>query len=277
MKAFLADCARAGGEVLRRHFGRNLNVRAKESLASVVTDADLEAERCLFDRIGARFPADGLLGEESGYQPGSSERVWVVDPLDGTSNFVAGLPWFGVMLAVLERERPVLAALYLPVTDTLYTAAAGGGAFCDGQPIHVTAATDLATLLIAYSLDASADATKTRRDVEGLVQVVNRARNIRATNCLVDFCYTAAGQLGGAINQACKIWDVAAPWLLVREAGGWVTDTAGKDLDFRLDAGATQRSYTMLAAAPPIHRQLCALLEGTLGPAAGSGDPADRL
>lgn len=273
MNAFLADCARAGGDVLRQHFGRALEVRTKESLASVVTEADLEAERCLFDRIRARFPDDGLLGEESGHQPGRSDRVWVVDPLDGTSNFVAGLPWFGVMVALLERERPIMAALYLPVTDTLYTAEAGGGAFRDGQPIHVTETTDLATLLVAYSLDASADAARTRRDVEGLVRVVNRARNIRATNCLLDFCYTAEGKLGGAINQACKIWDVAAPWLLVREAGGLVTDTAGQDLHFRLDAAATQRLYTMLAAAPPLHAQLRELLGRGNTATHGAGPP----
>jgi myo-inositol-1(or 4)-monophosphatase len=262
MNAFIADCARAGGEVLRQHFGRVTQVRTKESLASVVTEADVASERRIFERIQARFPDDGLLGEETGRRPGTSERVWIVDPLDGTSNFVAGLPWFGTMIALLERGAPVLAALYLPVGDTLYTAEAGRGAWMNGEPIRVTDEAGLANLLIAYSLDASGDPAKTRRDADLLVRVVNTARNVRATNSLVDFCYTAEGKLGGAINQACKLWDVAAPWLLVREAGGVVTGVRGHELDFRLDAGALGRTHTMLAAAPAIHRQLLELAEG---------------
>ena len=90
-----------------RHFGRIRQIRAKESIASVVTEADLAAERCIFELIRARFPEDGLLGEESGFQSGKSGRVWIVDPLDGTSNFVAGLPWFGVMIALLASTSPL--------------------------------------------------------------------------------------------------------------------------------------------------------------------------
>jgi len=269
MHTFIAECARAGGQVLREHFGRVTHVRTKESLASVVTEADLASERCIHERIRARFPEDGFLGEETGWRPGTSQRTWIVDPLDGTSNFVAGLPWFGTMIALLDRGTPVLAALYLPVTDTLYTAEAGRGAQCNGAPIRVTAETELHSLLIAYSLDASADPAKTRREADLLVRVVNAARNIRATNSLVDFCYTAEGRLGGAINQACKLWDIAAPWLLVREAGGRVTDVTGQEIAFRLDADASHRTHTLLAAAPPIHQQLLALARQVAGSAPG--------
>lgn len=262
MIEFLVECARAGGDILRQHFGRVTGIRTKESLASVVTDADVASERCIFERIQASFPDDGLLGEETGWRPGRSPHVWIVDPLDGTSNYVAGLPWFGTMIARLEHGTPVQAALYLPVSDTLYAAEAGRGAQRNGEPIRVTDETELGKLLIAYSLDASGDLAKTQRDAALLVQVVNAARNVRATNSLVDFCYTAEGKLGGAINQACKIWDVAAPWLLVREAGGLVTEVTGQELDFRLDAGALDRTHTMLAGNPAIHQQLLGLVGG---------------
>lgn len=258
MIAFVADCARAGGEVLRQHFGRITEVRTKESLASVVTEADLASERCIFQRLAATFPADGRLGEETGWQPGTSGRTWIVDPLDGTSNFVAGLPWFGTMVTLLEQGVPTVASLYLPVTDTLYTAEAGCGARRNGELIRVTDETRLAHLLVAYSMDA-ADPVKTRHDADLLVRVLGASRNVRATNSLVDFCYTAEGKLGGAINQACKLWDIAAPWLLVREAGGVVTGVNGSELDFRLDSGALERTHTMLAGSPAIHRQLLAL------------------
>lgn len=267
MLDFIVECARAGGVVLSKHFGRVTQVRTKESLASVVTEADLAAEHRLFELIRGRHPQDGFLGEETGWRPGTSGRTWIVDPLDGTSNFVAGLPWFGTMVALVQGGTPVLAALYLPVADTLYTAEAGRGAHCNGTPIHVTEETDLSRLLIAYSLDASADPAKTRRDADLLVRVLDAARNIRATNSLVDFCYTAEGKLGGAINQSCKLWDVAAPWLLVREAGGRVTDVAGQPTAFALDEAAITRTHTLLGAAPAVHDQLLALARGVPGSA----------
>lgn len=267
MLNFAAECARAGGGVLNEHFGRVTQVRTKESLASVVTEADLAAERRLSEFIQARHPQDGFLGEETGWRPGTSGRTWIVDPLDGTSNFVAGLPWFGTMVALVEGGSPVLAALYLPVADTLYTAEAGHGAHCNGKPIHVTREAELGRLLIAYSLDSSADPTKTRRDAELLVRVLTAARNIRATNSLVDFCYTAEGKLGGAINQSCKLWDIAAPWLLVREAGGRVTDVAGQPSVFAVDEAAVTQTHTLLGAAPAVHAQLLALARAVPGSA----------
>jgi myo-inositol-1(or 4)-monophosphatase len=273
MLNFIAECARAGGAVLGEHFGRVTQVRTKESLASVVTEADLAAEHRLFELIRARHPQDGFLGEETGWRPGSSARTWIVDPLDGTSNFVAGLPWFGTMVALVAGGTPVLAALYLPVTDTLYTAEAGHGAHCNGTPIHVTRETELGRLLIAYSLDAAADPAKTKRDAELLVRVLNAARNIRATNSLVDFCYTAEGKLGGAINQSCKLWDIAAPWLLVQEAGGRVTDVAGQPSVFALDEAALTRIHTMLGAAPAVHDQLLGLARGLPDPPAAPRQP----
>jgi myo-inositol-1(or 4)-monophosphatase len=241
------------------HFGRIRQIRAKESIASVVTEADLAAERCIFDLIRGRFPEDGLLGEESGFQNGKSGRVWIVDPLDGTSNFVAGLPWFGVMIALLENNRPAQAALYLPVGDTLYHAVVGGGAFRNGEPVRVTTEEKLENLLVAYGFDASAETARTRREAGLLVRVVNHARNVRATNSLVDFCYTIDGRLGGVINQACKIWDIAPTWLILTEAGGRVTDLAGRDLDFAPGPDVCQRTYQVLGAAPTIHQQLLAL------------------
>ncbi len=273
MRDFIEQCARAGGEVLQRHFGRVTQIRTKESLASVVTEADLASERVIFERIRTRFPDDGLLGEETGFQPGTSPRVWIVDPLDGTSNYVAGLPWFGTMLALLEHGVPTHAALYLPISDELYSAEAGSGALRGGRPVRVTAETDLGSLLVAYSMDASGDAAKTRRDADLLMQVVNTARNTRATNSLVDFCYTADGRLGGAVNQGCRIWDVAAPWLLVREAGGLVTEVDGREIDFALGAGALNRSYTMLGASPAIHRRLLALATATATASAARLEP----
>lgn len=260
MLEFLAECARTAGAVLETHFGRLTTVRTKDSAASVVTEADLAAERCLFERIHARFPDDGFLGEETGFAPGRTAVVWVVDPLDGTSNFVAGLPWFGVMIARLEEAEPRQAALYLPALGAMYTAQKGQGARRNDTPLAVSRATDLARVLIGFGLDGTADTAALRRQGLLLAAVAQRCCNLRATNSLVDFCYTAEGRWGGTINFNCKLWDLAAPTLLIREAGGVVTDLAGHAPDFRPGTDATTRTHTVLAAPPALHRQLRALV-----------------
>jgi myo-inositol-1(or 4)-monophosphatase len=234
-------------------------VRLKESPASVVTEADLAAEQCLFERLRTRFPEDGFLGEETGWVPGRSGRVWVVDPLDGTSNYVAGLPWYGVMLAGLEQQVPTRAVLFLPALNQLYTAERGRGARRNGEPISVTGETELARVLVGFGLDGTADTTSLEQQARWLAAVAQHSRNVRATNSLVDFCLTAEGRLGGTLNFACKLWDLVAPTLLIREAGGVVTDLAGHEPEFRVDAAAATRNHTVLAAAPAIHRQLLAL------------------
>jgi myo-inositol-1(or 4)-monophosphatase len=269
MLDFLVECARAAGAVLEEHRHRLTAVRTKESPASVVSEADLAAEHCLFERLRGRFPEDGFLGEETGLTPGRSGRTWVVDPLDGTSNYVAGLPWFGVMIACLEEQAPARAVLYLPALNRLYTAERGRGARGNGEPLSVTAETELARVLIGFGLDGTADTAGLRRQGLLLAALAQRSRNLRATNSLVDFCLTAEGRLGGTLNFACKLWDLAAPALLVREAGGLVTDLAGREPDFRLDAAAATRTHTVLAAAPAIHRQLLAVTQS-----AGPFDPA---
>jgi len=264
MKTLLIDSVKAAGRVLLESFGSPGEVRTKESLSSVVTEADLASERCLIERIRARYPRHGILAEESGFEPGSEPLVWVIDPLDGTSNFAAGLPWFGVLLAVLDRGEPVLGAAYLPVTDTLYWAEAGQGTFRDGERVQVTPSTVLREVLCAFGMDASTDADATRRAAEMLARVVNRSRNVRATNSLLDGCYTVDGRLGGWVNLATKIWDVAALRLMLEEAGGILTDLEGAPIRFRLESEPFDRNYPVVGSSRRLHAQLLAAMGSRL-------------
>jgi myo-inositol-1(or 4)-monophosphatase len=175
-----------------------------------------------------------------------------VDPLDGTSNFAAGIPWFGVLVAVLRNFEPVAAGMYLPFYDQLYLAAKGEGATRHGLrsgwrpnvPQNV---------LLAYSLDYSTDFAKTEAETRIMGEVVRHVRNLRATNSAVDFCYVADGRLGGCVNQTTSLWDIAAPWLVIREAGGVCTDIRGQEIDFKVDASTYGRNFTVIAANPVLH------------------------
>lgn len=260
MRELMIESVRAAGRVLLDHFERVGEVRVKESHSSVVTAADLASERCLVERIRARHPGHGIVAEEGGYQPGSEPWTWVIDPLDGTSNFAAGLPWFGVLLAVLEHGVPVLGAAYLPATDTLYSAEAGQGTLRDGVPVGVTGETDLTKVLCAFGLDASSDEAATLEGARMLARLVTRSRNVRTTNSLVDCCYTVDGRLGAWVNLATRIWDIAAPRLLLQEAGGLLTDLEGAPIAFRLDSEPFDRNYPVVGASRALHPQVLAAL-----------------
>jgi myo-inositol-1(or 4)-monophosphatase len=197
--------------------------------------------------------------EESGYLPGNSGITWVIDPLDGTSNFVAGIPWFGVQIGVLQGLRPVAAAMFLPVDGTLYSGVKGGGALRNRKRLVVTPEQDLKKTLCAFGFDATADREQMSHNATLLTRVAAGVRNTRATNSLVDFCYTMEGRFGGCINLNCKIWDIVPVSLLLPEAGGRFTDLGGEPIEFVLDARTLSRSYRVLGAGKALHRRLVRL------------------
>jgi myo-inositol-1(or 4)-monophosphatase len=254
--------ARAGGEVLMRAFGRGVTAAQKSDVSNVVTEADLASERCIVQSIRERHPTHSIIAEETGCDLRGSDFTWVVDPLDGTSNFAAGVPWFGVLIALLRAEEPVLGVLHLPVTGDLYCAERGGGAHCNGQRVSVTTEPQLSNVLWAWGMDAAASDTAALQDSALLARVLQRVRNVRATNSLVDAAYVADGRLGGMVNRSTRVWDIAAPSLIVQEAGGRYTDTAGAELRFDLSAAAGERVYQVLAGAPALHRQMFEVLRG---------------
>lgn len=242
-----------GGEALLARWGKNLPSTVKESISSVVTEADLASEKEILGiLLGTRKPAN-VITEESGYTDNGSDFTWVVDPLDGTSNFAAGLPWFGVIIALFEKEIPILGGMYLPVDKQLYLSGSGAGATRNGEAINSSSSTVLSEHLLSYSFDFNEDQEKTRSEMEIMLRLSRKVRNIRSTNSLLDFCYVADGRLGAALNQTTKIWDIAVPWLMIREGGGTVTDIRGKEITFDLSPKAINQNYTILASGAGLH------------------------
>jgi myo-inositol-1(or 4)-monophosphatase len=248
--------------ILEAGFGAARQAKRKESQSSVVTETDFEAEAAILSTLRPLFPEHAFLAEETGLIPGAGRWTWIIDPLDGTSNFAAGIPWFATMLALVDEGEPVAAAISLPAMGEHYYAERGAGAYLNEQRIFVSPETELADMLAAYSIDWNPDIEQTRREALALARLVPAVRNVRATNCVVDDCFVASGRLGAAVNESMKLWDLAPGALLVTEAGGLVTDIHGRSLEFHVTEESARKTYTRVAATPAVHAQVLRVLAG---------------
>lgn len=260
MKSTIHRALQEASKILLANFGKISNYSVKENQSNIVTQIDINSERKIFEIITKRFPTHNLLGEETGFQNNNSEYTWVVDPIDGTSNYAAGIPWFGIIICVLKNNIPFMTGCLLPYQNQLYFAEKGKGATLNEQKIRVSKEKKLKNILLSYSLDYSDDPGKTERESKIIQSLVKNIRNLRATNCIVDFCYTADGKLGACINQTTKIWDIAGPALLIEEAGGLVSNLSGQPLNFKVDAENYDRNFEFVAANKSLHSRLIKLI-----------------
>ena len=217
--------ARRGGAVLLDWAGR-FAVREKGP-ADLVTEADLASQEAVRAAILAAFPDHGFLAEENGASTtGRDGYRWIVDPLDGTTNYVHGLPQFAVSIGLERHGTPLVGCVYDPSADECFYAAAGRGAFVNERRLKVSDVTSLSQALVAVSFPP-----RVQRDNVNIVEFLNimeRAQAVRRMgSSALNLCYVAAGRLDAYWARDTKVWDVAAGYLIVQEAGGRLTDLAG--------------------------------------------------
>lgn len=223
-QALAEAIAREGGRIALGYFRdrSRLTVDEKVNGQDVVSIADKEVETLLRERIAARFPADGILGEEYGLQDGTSGFRWVMDPIDGTSPFVFGIPAWCVSIAVMEGERIVAGVIYAPTTDELYSARRGGGATLNGRPIHVAGDRTLQNGVLGLGANHRVPSAVVTGFVGRLLD--EGGMFIRNGSGALMLAYVAAGRLAGYWEPHMNAWDCFAGFLLVEEAGGWIVD-----------------------------------------------------
>ena len=223
--------ARAGGEILERYWrrlpGGSISEKKKNDF---VTRADKESEEAIVARIRESFPADGFLGEEGGrHGSGDEARTWIIDPLDGTTNFIAGFPFWCVSVAVRERGEIVTGVVWDPLRGELYAAERGAGAFRNGSRLRVTEQPNLDGAFLSTGFPFR---SKDRLDLYLALfrELFQHARAIRrAGSAALDLANVAAGVFDGFFEFRLSIWDIAAGSLLIEEAGGRVSDFDGGD------------------------------------------------
>jgi len=233
LKAMI-EAAKAAGDGLERHFAQlsALTIRSKNGPADMVTVADEEAEATTRAILARARPSYGFLGEEGGAEAGSDESMtWIVDPLDGTTNFLFGTPLWGVNVALARNGRVIAGVCYLPVLNELYVAEAGKGAWLNGQQIHVSPRTNLEECVLGCGIPFAGkpDHPLYAREMALLTPQVAGVRRTGAAS--VDMAWVAAGRWDAYWEQSTSAWDMAPGVILVSEAGGVVTGTDGAPLD----------------------------------------------
>jgi myo-inositol-1(or 4)-monophosphatase len=225
----LQEALQTAGGVLMKHYGALEKIERKGEI-DLVTAADRESEAAIQKIIHGAFPAHGILAEESG-RIAEGEYMWIIDPLDGTTNFAHGFPLFSVSIGVLCGREPVVAGVYNPFYREQFLAERGAGAFLNGEPIHVSKVQTLRDSLMVTGFPYD---RRERLDhyLAGWAGFLNRAQGVlRLGSAALDLCSIACGRLEGFWEEKLNAWDTSAGWLIVEEAGGKVTNFAGEPFD----------------------------------------------
>ena len=246
------QAVRSAGAVLLKYLGR---VEAREKGPSdLVTDADLASQEVVRRTVLGAFPNHSLIGEEGPADPAArrSEFRWIVDPLDGTTNYVHSLPFFAISLALERNGELLVGAIYNPVTNECFKAAAGRGALCNGRPIHCSNVPTLSKAVAVAGFPAAA--TRNSPDVVVFLEALDHCQTARRTgSAALNLAYVAAGRMDVFWSFSTKVWDVAAGVLMVREAGGVVTSPSG-------DPFVLDDAQFLVAPSEPVHREALAMV-----------------
>ena len=246
------EAARQGAAVLLRYWERigkeDADLKARNDW---VSKADRESEKAIMDSIRSHFPDNAFLAEEGGAS-GSSEHTWIIDPLDGTSNYLQHFPIWSISIALRQGTEMVAGVVYEPLRDLFFTAERGAGAFRDGVRMHVsdTPGIDGSFLATGFPFRAQEYVASYVRIFEDIIRKAKGVR--RAGSAALDLAYTAAGVFDGFFEMHLAPWDVAAGSLMMTEAGGVISDFSGGDRWFERG--------NIVGAPPGIHPELIALI-----------------
>ncbi|MBX7185088.1 MAG: inositol monophosphatase [Vicinamibacteria bacterium] len=254
-RAVAADAALIAGQLQKERLGTDIGVENKGDL-DLVTEVDRACEAAILGRLRRSFPGHDFVAEESAPSLSGSEFVWYIDPLDGTTNYAHGYPFFCTSIALTQRGTVIAGAVYDPVKEELFTAARGRGATCNGAPLRVSKSHDLlrSVFVTGFPYDLRDDVRHTVRLFE---RFLHHARALRRDGAAaLDLAYLAAGRIDGYFEERLKPWDVLAGALLVEEAGGRVSRFDGSPIGVAADEvvasnGALHEAMLRVLAEPP--------------------------
>ena len=241
---------REAGRVAADHFARReLLAIHRKGAQDLVSEADRACEDLIVEGLGKLFPRDGFLGEERGARNIQADALWIIDPIDGTHNFLTGIPFWCVSVGLVAAGELVLGIIYHPLAAELFSARQGGGAFLNGHPIKVSGETDVKSARIGIGFSYRRPVADHVRAIDGLLS--GGCEYLRLGSGALGLAFTAAGRFDGYFERHINSWDAAAGLVLVREAGGYANDFLSRD-------GLT-KGNELLAATPSLVEPLTRL------------------
>ncbi len=258
---FILKSLGQASDIARKRFGQVAGTIKDGDYNQVLTETDLEIGNLLTGNIQRTYPGFNIIDEEAGVINNNSNYTWVVDPVDGTSNFAHGSPLYGIMLGLMKDFTPVAGGIALPFFSDIYIAEKGQGAFCNSQRINVIKEKDLNNVLVGYGIDGHRENPGfTRKECSLLAEIILGIRNLRVSNSVFDTVMVARGSYGAFLNRTSKIWDNVAQQVIIEEAGGLYTDFFGQVTDYSGGLSGPLENFTFLAAAPSVHSQLLKII-----------------
>lgn len=246
------ETAKKAGKLLLEGFGTNFKIDNKEGENNLVTEYDTRAEDLIIKSISEEFPDHSFLAEESGYTPANTKYRWIIDPLDGTVNYANNLPVFSVSIALEKDGEIICGCVYNPILDELFYAEAGGGAFKNGKAISVSSKNNINKSFLATGFPYNISENP-KNAIDHFVKIIGAGIPVRRLgSAAIDLCYVACGRFDAYWEVFLHPWDVAAGMLIVREAGGKLTDYSGEEYK--------HTGETVVASNKLIHDQILNLL-----------------
>lgn len=223
---------KAGGVVIKQYFGEVLQTEEKSNAGDLRTKADTESEQAIMAVLKRTFPSHNIYAEESGQVDNGSEYTFVVDPLDGTSNFVLGIPDFSISIGLLKGDEAVLGVIYNPILDRLYSAQEGKGAYLNGKQIHVNQEADTSRATVSYTCGYNTS-REYSDEVKGKLRDLPVKRILETWAPAYDYCLLASGRLETVMSKEGDLEDYVAAKIIVTEAGGKITGFDNELVDGR--------------------------------------------
>ena len=249
----LIEIAKIAGCIIREGFDKNIEIEFKTNESNLVTEIDKKSEEVIIKYIQKNFPTHNILTEESGEYKASSDYTWVIDPLDGTTNFAHKLPIFAVSIGLMKENATIAGVVYDVMRNVIYAAERGGGSFANGKKLSVSENDNLrrSVLVTGFPYDIGDNPYSA---IEIFTSMLKSTRAVRRLgSAAIDFCYTAQGVFDGFWEVHLHPWDIAAGKLIVEEAGGIVTDFSGREISIF--------SKQILASNKKIHNQLSEIIK----------------
>lgn len=261
-RPFITAALKEATQMARAQFGTVVGEEKGTDPNQVLTQTDLAIGQHLIKKIKAEFPQHNIIDEEAGVIDHHHEVTWVIDPIDGTSNFAAGIPLYGIMMGVLEKNHVIAGGIALPYFQELAVAQRGKGCTLNQKRIHVTDQQQLIKSLVVYGMDGHQEQPElTHQEMALLGNIVLAIRNLRTSNSVFDIVQVAAGHYGASLNRSSKVWDNVAQQIVIEEAGGLYTDFWGQPMDYSQALSQPDLNYTWCAGSAALHRQLQGIIK----------------